>query len=273
MNWVAGSVETYLRRWGVRPEGEAAATPSSWLVPGVWHERRVMLKVARVQEEARAATVLAWWAGRGAAAVHEVDDRAVLMDLATGGVDLVRMSRAGLDDEATVILCQAVATLHAVSATTPPPDSVVPLTLWFGDLVDPASAPQREPGIERGAAVARQLLEATVLEATVGEERVVLHGDIHHGNLLDFGGRWLAIDPKGLIGDRAFDYANIFCNPDTETAIANFSRRLAIVSEHSGIEPQRLRDWITAWCSLSASWTGEDGGAPWTAHAILAEFG
>jgi streptomycin 6-kinase len=30
----------------------------------------------------------------------------------------------------------------------------------------------------------------------------------------DFGARgWLAIDPKGLYGERGFDYANIFCNP------------------------------------------------------------
>ncbi len=43
-----------------------------------------------------------------------------------------------------------------------------------------------------------------------------LHGDIHHGNILDFGPErgWLAIDPNRLCGDRAFDYANLFCNPD-----------------------------------------------------------
>jgi streptomycin 6-kinase len=42
----------------------------------------------------------------------------------------------------------------------------------------------------------------------------VLHGDLHHGNVLDFGVRgWLAIDPKGLLGERGFDFANIFTNP------------------------------------------------------------
>ena len=47
----------------------------------------------------------------------------------------------------------------------------------------------------------------------------VLHGDIHHGNILDFGARgWLAVDPKGLVGERGLDYANLFCNPDTATA-------------------------------------------------------
>ncbi|HEY8914660.1 aminoglycoside phosphotransferase family protein [Lacisediminihabitans sp.] len=288
MNWVAGSVPAYLQRWGVRPDGEATSTASSWLVPGVWHDRRVMLKVARVEEEARAGLVLGWWAGSAAVAVHEVDDHAVLMDLATGGRDLVRMSQDGLDDDATVILCQTVAALHAMSGTKTPPDAVVPLTRWFRGLIEPATRAPRDPGIERAAAVARELLEAPGDDgagcgAAGIDHGVVLHGDIHHANVLDFDGRWLVIDPKGLIGDRAFDYANIFCNPDTETAVANFPRRLAIVSEQSGIDRQTMRAWITVWCALSTSWTAETwtaetwtaerGGTPWTAQVILAEFG
>jgi streptomycin 6-kinase len=46
-------------------------------------------------------------------------------------------------------------------------------------------------------------------------EVVVLHGDIHRCNVLDFGHRgWLASDPKGLVGERYCDLANLFCNPD-----------------------------------------------------------
>lgn len=153
-----------------------------------------------------------------------------------------------------------------MTGTKEPPDALVPLTRWFRGLIEPAPGAAREPGIERAAAVARELLAGDA-------HAVVLHGDIHHANVLDFDGRWRAIDPKGLIGHRAFDYANIFCNPDTATAIANFPRRLAIVSEHSGIDRQGLRAWLTAWCALSASWTEESGGTPWTAQAILAEFG
>lgn len=47
----------------------------------------------------------------------------------------------------------------------------------------------------------------------------VLHGDLHHGNVLDFGPLgWLAIDPKGLHGESGFDYANILSNPDRASA-------------------------------------------------------
>lgn len=83
---------------------------------------------------------------------------------------------------------------------------------------------------------------------------VVLHGDLHHGNILDFGTRgWLAIDPKGLLGERGFDYANIFTNPDLAeptrpVAIEpeTFTQRVNIVSEIARIERQRLLMWIVA---------------------------
>jgi streptomycin 6-kinase len=85
------------------------------------------------------------------------------------------------------------------------------------------------------------------------------------GNVLDFGPRgWLAIDPKGLHGERGFDHANIFCNPDGESALApgRFARRIEIVAEASGIERHRLLQWVLAWAGLSVSWMLEDGDEP-----------
>jgi streptomycin 6-kinase len=105
----------------------------------------------------------------------------------------------------------------------------------------------------------------------------VLHSDIHHGNILDFGARgWLAIGPKRLIGERGFDYANLFCNPDladptpsVATDPSRFERRVAIVSELAGLERSRLVRWILAWSGLSA---GErDRRARTVASAVTSE--
>jgi streptomycin 6-kinase len=111
----------------------------------------------------------------------------------------------------------------------------------------------------------------------------VLHGDIHHDNILDFGDRgWLAIDPKRLIGERGFDYANIFANPDLAdptrpVAALHFKRRLEIVSADAGLDRRRLLQWIVAWSGLSAAWFLSDGGSPETdfriAELAVAELG
>lgn len=99
-----------------------------------------------------------------------------------------------------------------------------------------------------------------------------MHGDIHHGNILDFGDRgWLAIDPKGLYGERIFDYANIFCNPDfiTVTNPGRFERQLKIVSELATIAPSQLIKWVIAYAGLSSAWHLEDGTDPSISLAIV----
>ena len=60
---------------------------------------------------------------------------------------------------------------------------------WFREL-EPAAA--RHGGkLVKAAAAAGDLLGAP-------HGMAVLHGDIHYGNILNFGARgWLAIDPKG----------------------------------------------------------------------------
>jgi streptomycin 6-kinase len=42
----------------------------------------------------------------------------------------------------------------------------------------------------------------------------------------------LAIDPKDLVGERYFDYANIFCNPDAEMATmpGRLSRHVRVIA-------------------------------------------
>jgi streptomycin 6-kinase len=98
---------------------------------------------------------------------------------------------------------------------------------------------------------------------------VVLHGDIHHGNVLHDAQRgWLAIDPKGHMGERGYDYANMLCNPDAATAVPNLARRLEIVCEIGGLDPERQLMWLIAYLGLSAAWTIRDRGDPWQALAI-----
>ena len=93
----------------------------------------------------------------------------------------------------------------------------------------------------------------------------VLHGAIHHGNILDFGPRgWLAIDPKHRVGDRDFDFVNILRNPDAETALSagRFARQATVVAEAARLNRTRLLRWTLAFAGLSAAWILADGDMP-----------
>jgi streptomycin 6-kinase len=103
-----------------------------------------------------------------------------------------------------------------------------------------------------------------VAQALLADPRdvVVLHGDIHHGNVLDGGDRgWLAIDPKGLLGERAFDFVNILRNPDAAAALApgRFDHQVKVLAAAASIERRRLLDWTLAFAGLSASWHLAEG--------------
>jgi len=117
-----------------------------------------------------------------------------------------------------------------------------------------------------------RIAHRTATSLLAGErDIVVLHGDVHHSNILDFGARgWLAIDPKGLLGERYFDYANMFCNPDP--MIATMPGRLAhqsrVVAEAAQIERSRLLAWIVAWAGLSAAFAIDDSQPPDDALSI-----
>src|SRR5262249_7632148 len=143
-------------------------------------------------------------AGDGAAPVIAHDDGVLLMERATGVQSLETMARSGEDDEATRIICAVADRLHAPRAK--PLLEMIPLEQWFEALL--------RAGASHGGVL--QKAHDTARELLADQQEVsVLHGDLHHGNVLDFGDKgWLAIDPKRVIGDRGFDYANIFCNPD-----------------------------------------------------------
>lgn len=251
----------WLQRWGLVPDGEPIVTRTSSLLPVRQAGTPTMLKIATVAEERRGAALLAWWGGDGAARVLSLEGDAVLMERATGTSSLVDMARAGRDDEASLNICDAVARLHA-PRQSPPLDALVPLARWFAAL-EPAAA--RYGGILRqSASAARHLM-------TQPRDIIPLHGDIHHGNILDFGPRgWLAIDPKGVLGERGYDYANLFCNPDLDVATApgRLGRQAKIVAEAAGLDRERLLRWVLAYAGLSAAWSIEDGDDPGLALTV-----
>jgi streptomycin 6-kinase len=247
----------YLARWRLVPDGDPIITPGGTLLPVRMGETPAMLKIARDAEEKFGGLLLKWWDGHGAAHVFAHEDEALLMERAEGPASLADMAGdtapGGGDDEASRLICRVVAQLHAPTPGTHPLPDLVPLVHWFREL-GPAAA--RHGGILTAcAAIASELLASE-------RDVVPLHGDIHHGNILDFGLRgWLAIDPKGLIGERSFDYANLFCNPEAAIALAagRLARQVEVVVEAADLERLRLLKWIMAYAGLSAAWFLGDG--------------
>jgi streptomycin 6-kinase len=98
--------------------------------------------------------------------------------------------------------------------------------------------------------------------AAYGGESVVLHQDFHRGNVLRADrSPWLAIDPKPLVGERAFDarwllYDLLFTDPRSAASPVALLERLAA---ELSLEPERVRLWTMARAVENVLWCYEAG--------------
>jgi streptomycin 6-kinase len=175
------------------------------------------------------------WAAAGgpAPAVWACDETegALLLEAIAPG-DLAR--RPALEEVATLLR-----RLHAA-----PPHGFPPLAervefifeLWRG-----RKGPAAE--FDRAHALAREL-------AVDPGEPVLLHGDLHPGNVLDGGARrgLVAVDPRACAGDPAFDAADwVLLGAENRRDV---ERNLDALAPAAGGDPARL----AGWCAVFAPW-------------------
>ena len=94
-------------------------------------------------------------------------------------------------------------------------------------------------------------------------QHLLLHGDLHHENILLAGKRWRAIDPKGVVGDPGYETGALFYNPWGWMATAPdprkiLTRRVDRLAEELEMDRARIRGWGLAQSVLSAWWCVEN---------------
>ena len=109
-------------------------------------------------------------------------------------------------------------------------------------------------------------------------EKVLLHGDLHHWNVLSSETEgWLAIDPKGVVGEPAYEVGAWMRNPfprllDWPNKGLLLRQRLDLLSAELGFDRDRLKHWAFAQAVLAAWWSFEDGEGDWNQWIAMAEL-
>lgn len=245
-------------------DGAPFETATSWLAPVRRDGAPAMLKLARGEDERGGSAALEWFGGEGAVRLLAADGPAQLLERACGSESLIDWVGAGRDDEASAVIATVLGKLHRPRAAALP--DLTPLEIRLRALL--AST--------EGGLLAEGRDEARRLLANAPAPQV-LHGDIHHENIVhDTARGWLAIDPKGLWGERTYDYANSLANPIRHPQIVlapgRLQRQAAILATIGELDLQRLLHWTFVHSVLAACWSREDGGDDrhWLAVAELA---
>lgn len=90
---------------------------------------------------------------------------------------------------------------------------------------------------------------------------VLCHGDLHANNIILSERGWLAIDPKGVIADKAFELSALELF-DTVMSEQQLIGTLESIASMSKLPVQRLTQAFYLRALLSAAWFIEDGGSP-----------
>jgi streptomycin 6-kinase len=227
-----------------------------------------VFKVSRwVDETSNEIAALRLWDGNGAARLLETDPDtgAMLIERLDPGTMLVEVAESD-DDAATII---AAGILRQLWRPVPEQSGLRSLEDWCSAYDRNREALTRGAGgfpatlFQRADASRRDLLAST-------EAQTVLHGDLHHFNVLRARrAEWLAIDPKGLVGDRCFDVCQFFRNPRDVPNGVN-SRRLDLFCAELGLDRARTNAWCFVHAMLDACWDFEDGNS-WERTVAYAE--
>ncbi len=98
------------------------------------------------------------------------------------------------------------------------------------------------------------------------DEPVLLHGDLHQDNILSAEREpWLAVDPKGVVGEPVYETGAILRNfwPDIlaiPDPVSLMKRRIDQLATEAGFDRERIYDWGFAQAVLSVIWGIEDTG-------------
>ncbi|MER7246572.1 aminoglycoside phosphotransferase family protein [Kribbella sp. NPDC000426] len=260
LDGLPGDVERYSREWELTVDGDPLSGEASLIMPVVRRDgTRAMLKLQRVDEESEAeALALRTWNHDDVVEVYEDDPE-------TSTLLLERLEPRTLDDlpdhvEATRILAEILTHLMVV----PAPAGVRRLEDIAGQMLEdaPAIIPLLVDPADRALA---QRFVAQVAEVLPESGDRLLHWDLHYYNVMAAQRRpWLAIDPKPLAGDPAFELMPACWNRwDDLVATGNLAQairnRFDLMLDVTGIDRDRALAWTAGRILQNVLWFTEDG--------------
>jgi streptomycin 6-kinase len=178
------------------------------------------------------------------------------------------------DDIAEVSATASV--IRALHRPPPQGHDFPAFAVWIEAMAQQAAALAEKPGwLDRGIALSRDLLAAPAAA-------VLLHGDLHHDNVLSSGDGWRCIDPKGVVGEPVWEigpylYNNLPDDGDEASWRGTIRCRASRFADELALDSQRVYACAAVYAVLSCSWSldeGDDLDGAWFAQrrAVMQEL-
>ena len=254
--FILDDLRTRAAAWNVTID-EIRETQGSLLAFGTRGASRVVLKLIKQHgDESNSGAVLKAFTGNGTVRVLEYEIGAVLLERIDPGKQLTSLVKQGEDEAATEILADVV---HKLANHTPPSGcpTAADWGLGFDRYLETGDRQIPQNLVDEAHALYQHL-------AASQRNPMLLHGDLQHYNVLfDHDRGWVAIDPKGVVGELEYEIGPILRNPVEQSELflqpTTIERRLEILTSTLNLDYARVLRWSFAQAVLSAIWDVEDG--------------
>lgn len=208
----------------------------NYVLSGFKEDTPIILKLSLdIKSLDREAKALDAFREFGAVSLLDRKENALLLQQALPGHSL----KNSFVESSIEIACNVAVRLHQASV---PQDADFPsIEEWLITL-------DKNWNIPNTHLLKARLLKQQLL-STTSSHRVLLHGDLHQGNILSHKNDWLVIDPKGAIG---------FPINDLWACVESPVHDLWYISERFGYPIDAVINWYYVHLVLAACWQAED---------------
>ena len=225
----------------------------NYVLSGFQRDNPIILKLGLDSEALkREAFALKFFAELDAVKILTIDDGMLLLERAVPGTSL-KSYFPDKETQSREIACKVMKKLHQASITEH--HNFPHIKDWLAVLDKDWNLPPDY--LHKARKLRDQLLK------TAGRD-VLLHGDLHQDNILQNGETWVVIDPKGVIGEPAYEVAAFIRNPmpallSIHNASEIIQNRIAGFANLLELPPRRILDWCFVQAVIAWIWALEDG--------------
>jgi streptomycin 6-kinase len=197
-----------------------------------------------------------------------IDERlnAILLPFIKLGVPLYAFAD---DEKQTQIAADLIMNMPVSSAK----DYKFPLlTDWFRKISE-------FPDENKSLIPSKHLVDAAHIFGELQKEEFspcLMHGDLHHHNILQSSDSWIVIDPKGVIGNPLYETACFLYNPSPKILRQNaekiLGKRIEIFADILPYQPEEIAAMAYCQSVLSSVWCIEDRQNCWQNAISFAEI-
>jgi streptomycin 6-kinase len=217
----------------------------------------VVLKICPLDDISNEQRTLHYFEGNGCVKLlaYDLKHRGLLLEYLQPGTS-VKQLFPHEDPQAVEIAAAVIKRLHAYPRLDVDLSQFPTINSWLQLLGEYNREKVPKRLLEKAKLISDRLL------ATQGK-LYLLHGDLHHDNILRRQDAWMVINPKGVVGELEYELGAFIRNPVPELlqqtdAREIIVRRIEQFSDAFSFDKQRVQDWVFVQAVLAACWSEWD---------------